>query len=193
KSVTGNNPSYSTGDDNLPVERVSWWDAIKFCNGLSRSEGLLECYNESTGACDFAKNGFRLPTDAEWEYACRAGSTTMYNLGNAESDLARAGWYISNSEHRTHAVGGKAPNAWGLYDMHGNVTEWCNDWFQWYTSVTETNPIGALTGSSRVWRGFCFLYPPDLVQSACRDCSFPVDKDFDVGFRVVRRVSPQNY
>ena len=105
KSVIGSNPSTFTGDDNRPVEHVSWWDAIKFCNVLSTKAGLQSCYNVNSGICDFSKNGFRLPTEAEWEYACRAGSKTTYSLGDAESDMARSGWYYYNSSNKTHPVG----------------------------------------------------------------------------------------
>ena len=188
-AVIGSNPSHFTEDNNLPVEQVSWNDAIMFCNALSTKAGLQPCYNESSGACDFSKNGFRLPTEAEWEYACRAGSTTTYNLGDAESDLARAGWYRSNSSSKTHPVGGKTPNIWGLYDMHGNVWEWCYDWSGAYTSGSVTNPTGP-SGSSRVYRGGCWGDGGDvnsICQSACRDGNIPSDWNSYVGFRVVRR------
>jgi formylglycine-generating enzyme required for sulfatase activity len=137
KAVMGKNPSHFTGDDNLPVESVSWNDAVSFCRALSQKTG----------------SEFRLPTEAEWEYACRAGTTTKYSLGDNASDLARAGWYFSNSSLKTHPVGQKTPNAWGLYDMHGNVWEWCSDWYGNYPSGSVTNPMGAQTGPYRVIRG----------------------------------------
>lgn len=194
KSVIGTNPSYFTGDDNLPVEQVSWWDAIKFCNALSVKAGFEKCYNESTGDCDFTKNGFRLPTEAEWEYACRAGSMTTYNLGDAESDLARAGWYSGNSESKTHPVGQKTPNAWGLYDMHGNVWEWCQDWYNYYASGSATNPTGAYNGTARVGRGGgWYASALSLYRSVDRDSCSPDYKGWGQGFRVVRRASSQSY
>ena len=194
-SVTGLSPSNFTGDGNLPVEKVSWFDAIKFCNALSTKADFEKFYNESSGACDFTKNGFRLPTEAEWEYACRAGSKTGYNLGGAESDLARAGWYSSNGNKKTHPAGEKMPNAWGLYDMHGNVWEWCNDWKGNYASGNQTNPTGIQTGSSRVIRGGSWDSAGHFAQdcrSANRNSRNPDVRSGTLGFRVVRRVSHQN-
>ena len=193
KAVMGINPSYYTGNDNLPVERVRWWDAIKFCNALSAKAGLDKCYNESTGACDFTKNGTRLPTEAEWEYACRAGTTTTYNLGNNESDLDRAGWYSSNSSSKTHPVGQKTPNAWWLYDMHGNVWECCNDWYGSYSGGSVTNPTGAQTGSYRVNRGGSYYRDAGYCRSANRSYCNTGIRYIDLGFRVVRRPDRVTY
>ena len=186
QAVIGTNPSYFTGDDNLPVEKVSWWDAIKFCNALSAKERLEQCYNENTGACDFTKKGFRLTTEAEWEYACRAGTTTTYYTGDTESDLGRAGWY-GNSSSKTNPVGQKVANAWGLYDMHGNVWEWCHDWYGSYGSWSVTDPIGARTGSDRVLRGGCWNILAFFCSSVDRFYGYPVSRNQFVGFRVVRR------
>ena len=111
--------------DNLPVTNCGADNVELFCNTLSEAAGLQPCYEKRT--CDFSKNGFRLPTEEEWEYACRAGTTTLFYTGNTERDCAKAGWYIRNSGGKTHPVGQKEPNAWGLYDMHGNVTEFCDD------------------------------------------------------------------
>jgi formylglycine-generating enzyme required for sulfatase activity len=113
-SVSGNGKGRVSGDTSqLPVERVSWNDAVEFCRKLSDEEGVE----------------YRLPTEAEWEYACRAGTTTAYSFGNDVAQLGEYAWYADNSENTSHAVGEKKPNAWGLYDMHGNVWEWCQDWF----------------------------------------------------------------
>ncbi|HUU27996.1 MAG TPA: SUMF1/EgtB/PvdO family nonheme iron enzyme [archaeon] len=186
QAVMGSNPSYFTGDDNRPVEQVSWYDAVTFCNKLSESAGLQPCYNLSTWSCDFTKNGYRLPTEAEWEYACRAGTSTEYYTGNTESDLDRAGWYDYNSGNTTHAVGGKLANAFGLYDMHGNVWEWCNDWYGSYSSENENNPQGPSSGSTRVIRGGSRSYDAYLCRSAFRTDYDPADRYyFSLGFRVV--------
>ncbi|MDP2984129.1 MAG: formylglycine-generating enzyme family protein [Candidatus Latescibacter sp.] len=188
KAVMGTNPSSFKGDDNLPVEQVSWWDAIKFCNAASDSSVLSRCYNESTGACDFTKNGFRLATEAEWEYACRAETTTKYYTGDNASDLDRTGWYYDNSSNKTHPVGLKTPNGHGLYDMHGNVLEWCNDWYGDYSSGSATNPTGAQTGSFRVARGGGWDGGDDYCRSAYRYGTTPDGRRDARGFRVVRRL-----
>ncbi|MCA9264070.1 MAG: formylglycine-generating enzyme family protein [Planctomycetales bacterium] len=108
REVMGTDPSFFQGDE-LPVEQITWQEANKFCKRLSEKE----------------HKRYRLPTMKEWEYACRAGTTTVYSSGNDAAALAKAGWYLGNSDNQSHAVGQKQPNAWGLYDMHGNVSEWC--------------------------------------------------------------------
>lgn len=194
-SVTGSNPSKDYGvGDNYPVYDVSWLDAIMFCNGLSAIAGLDKCYNATTYACDFGKNGFRLPTEAEWEYACRAGTETYFNTGNnlsgdgkTSTELALAGWYYSNSSSNTHIVGGKKANAFGLFDMHGNVWEWCNDWYGSYSSSGVTNPTGPSAGSYRVLRGGGWSYIAASCGSAYRYKYHPTIAFIRLGFRVVRR------
>jgi len=170
KAIMGNNPAYFKGD-NRPVERVSWNDAKEFIGKLNRKEGT---------------DKYRLPTEAQWEYACRAGSTTSYSFGDSDSQLSSYAWYSSNSSSQTHPVGGKRPNAWGLYDMHGNVWEWCEDWFGKYPSGQVTDPKGAPSGSDRVLRGGSWDDGARSVRSANRGRHGPGGRDDDDGFRVAR-------
>ena len=189
QTVMNDNPAFHKLDDNCPVEKVAWKDAITFCNRLSERMELEPCYSLSTGACDYDKNGFRLPTEAEWEFACRAGAGSEYNTGNGESALARAGWYAQNSSEKTHAVAQKSANSLGLYDMHGNVWEWTNDWYseRSYEIASAENPIGAASGKNRVLRGGGWLdYPRDCTSSKRREYD-PGKNYSDIGFRIVRR------
>jgi len=190
ESVMGENPSHFTGSCDLPVEKVTWFDAISFCNALSMRAGLDPCYDVESGACDFSKNGFRLPTEAEWEYACRAGSTTEYYTGSTERDLALAGWYGyegGNSDNRTHPVAEKKPNAWGLYDMHGNVLEWTNDWYGDYDPGATTNPTGNDRGFYKALRGGSWFSEASYCRSAFRINDRPDRNAYFTGFRIVRR------
>jgi len=163
-SYFSNSPAAGENQNKRPVENVTWYDAVEFCNKLSSQEGLTQVYtitgrNPSSGypitsatvTANWDANGYRLPTEAEWEYACRAGTTTAYNTGDTITDIT--GWYTVNSQSRTHEVGKKPPNAWGLYDMHGNVWEWCWDWYGSYSSGAQTDPRGPGSGGSRVLRG----------------------------------------
>jgi formylglycine-generating enzyme required for sulfatase activity len=136
QQVTGANPSNFTGRD-LPVERVSWHEAQEFCRNAGELRGQT----------------VRLPREAEWEFACRAGTRSRYHTGDSEADLERAGWYALNSTRTTRPVGQKAANAWGLYDMHGNVWEWCQDWFEDYEVGAVTDPHGPESGDRRLLRG----------------------------------------
>ena len=139
----GDNPSHFKGSDDLPVESVSWLDAVKFCNKLSEREKRTPFYRiDGTEVTLAGGNGYRLPTEAEWEYACRAKSTTLYPFGDDASKLGEHAWYAGNSESKTHPVGQKLPNAWGLYDMLGNVWEWCADGYdeKYYASSPSADP-----------------------------------------------------
>jgi formylglycine-generating enzyme required for sulfatase activity len=195
EAVMGSNPSHFKGPD-LPVERVSWYEAVEFCNELSRQEGLDPCYSGSGSSilCDFTANGYRLPTEAEWEYACRAGTETDFYTGNMthsgssplDPALDRAGWYDGNSGSRTHPVGEKEPNAFGLYDMHGNVSEWCWDWYGSYASSPAGDPRGPASGSSRVLRSGSWDYIARYCRSAYRNTTNPVSRSYIFGFRLVR-------
>jgi formylglycine-generating enzyme required for sulfatase activity len=205
QAVTGSNPSIFSSDPQAgetqskrPVEYVTWYDTVEFCNKLSVLEGLQEVYTISgrtpasgypitnaTVTADFTKNGYRLPTEAQWEYACRAGTTTAYNTGDTISD--NTGWYTSNSGSKTHHVGLKPANAWGLEDMHGNVWEWCWDWYGLYASGAQTNPTGASSGTERVVRGGSWSGSADNLRSASRGSDDPSDRYSRTGFRLVRQ------
>ena len=191
EDIIGSNPSDFSGTK-LPVEYVTWYDAVKYCNELSDAAGLTHCYNESTWACDFTANGFRLPTEAEWEFACRAGTETKYYTGSSDSDLGRGGWYFNNwgdANRKTHQAGEKEANAWGLYDMHGNVWEWCNDWHSigYYDSSPSADPVGPTSGSSRVKRGGGWNSKASDCRSANRFGNPPSIRSNILGFRVVRK------
>jgi len=220
EAVMGSNPSYFTSSvsgesgtpGKLPVERVSWYKAIVFCNRLSIKEGLAPVYSIGGSTdptaweavpiydpkwdavvMDKSANGYRLPTEAEWEYACRAGTTTAFNNGNDDctnsSSINTIAWWYNNSGYKTHKVGEKQPNAWGLYDMHGNVWEWCWDWYGDYSSSAQTDPTGAVTGSSRMLRGGSWR-PDDgmdrYLRSAFRYRLYPVNGLNYFGLRLVR-------
>jgi len=174
--VTGERPSAADGDQ-LPVEGVSWLEAIRFCNALSEREGLAPAYRLPVDAegteWDPSASGYRLPTEAEWEYACRAG-TTAARYGELD-DIA---WYRGNSQERVHDVGGKQPNAWGLYDMLGNVWEWCWDFYD-----------PEVYGTYRVLRGGGWFDEPWSCRASVRRRSHPTFQIDDVGFRVARSVT----
>ena len=187
QEVMGNNPSFYQGDD-YPVERVTWYDCILFCNKLSQLVGLQEVYTIERDRViwDRRKHGYRLPTEAEWEYTCRAGTSTRFYKGDSVTDLASDGWYHDNSRGRTHSVGIKEPNAWGVYDMHGNVWEWCWDWYDEYPPRSSTtDPIGPVTGKFRVVRGGSWGNSIWGCRSAARTMYLPDYKYRNGGFRIV--------
>lgn len=190
-SVMRKNPSRLKGY-NLPVENVSWNDAIDFCNRLSAREGLTPAYRISGDNVTWDKgtDGYRLPTEAEWEYACRAGTTTSYYTGNSESDLDSAGWYGENSGRKTHPVGKKIPNIWGLYDMHGNMFEWCWDWYGEYPSNSVIDQAGPASGSYRVIRGGSWNPYAGGCRSADRYYYAPGYRRGYVGLRLLRPINP---
>ncbi|MFA4985184.1 MAG: formylglycine-generating enzyme family protein [Candidatus Brocadiia bacterium] len=183
RSVMNNNPSEFKGED-LPVESVSWENAVEFCRRLTESERLKNNLPEGIV--------YRLPTEAEWEYCCRAGSTTDYCFGDNVTQLGDYAWYGGNSEHRTNPVGTKKPNAWGLYDMHGNVLEWCLDWFESYQpgekppAVENTiDPVGPATGEYRLLRGGVGNFAALRCRSTSRYRDVPHLRTSYYGFRVV--------
>ena len=167
QTMIGSNPSHFKGKDN-PVESVSWDDARAFCKKLAEQ----------------TKQTVRMPSEAEWEYACRAGTTTTYHSGDAEADLARVAWYWENSKGTTHPVGQKEPNLFGLYDMHGNVWQWCEDWDDYYGKSAVENPQGPAQGIYRLVRGGTWAGLPGACWSAHRVGYFPGDRGDFIGFRV---------
>jgi formylglycine-generating enzyme required for sulfatase activity len=163
--------------DKFPVENVNWEDAVEFCRLLSE---LPEEIKE--------KRRYRLPTEAEWEYACRAGTKTMYHCGNSDKSLSNFAWFAANSEAHPHETGTRKPNAWGLYDMHGNVWEWCQDWYGDYPKEKVTDPVGAADGKEKILRGGSWYVAPDVLRSAYRPSRSPGFQSFDFGFRVVLEI-----
>jgi len=187
QAVMGTNPSHFSGTENLPVENVTWFEAAAFCNRLSELAGLALCYDKDTWQCDFEKNGFRLPTEAEWEYACRAGISLEYYSGGTERDLDRAGWYLNNSLNTTHEVGRKVPNAAGLYDMHGNVAEWTYDVYGFYQCGTQVDPSVPGSQLYRSIRGGSWASRASSCRSAYRTLYDSRHASSTIGFRIVRR------
>ncbi|MDR2340244.1 MAG: SUMF1/EgtB/PvdO family nonheme iron enzyme [Deltaproteobacteria bacterium] len=206
REIMGNNPSNFSGDD-LPVENVSWFDAIQFCNAKSIKEGLTPAYeiNGDTVNWNRNANGYRLPTEAEWEYACRADTITPFNTENSIS-TKQANYYgtypymiethyfsqekleTPPSEYRqqTVPIGSFAPNKWGLFDMHGNVGEWCWDWYGNFTEANQNDPAGASAGTYRITRGGSWNDFGKHLRSAYRSATPPSNRMFNVGFRLAR-------
>ena len=176
KAVMGdnNNPSHFKGDD-LPVETVLWDDVQKFIKKLNAKEGT---------------DKYRLPSEAEWEYACRAGTSTRYSFGDSEFELGEYAWYDDNSDGQTHPIGQKKPNPWGLFDMYGNVWEWVQDnWHENYHGALADGSAWEDSGADRVGRGGSWRYDFTMrCRSAARGCCNPSDRDGSLGFRLLWEV-----
>ena len=207
KSLMGRNPAFHNDNLQKPVETVTWFDAVLFCNARSERDGLEPAYSYSWIEMDRefegrtrmlhdltfdpSKSGYRLPTEAQWEYACRAGTQTTYFWGNeVDGDYL---WWDRNSDNSTHPVATKKPNPWGLYDMVGSVWEWTNDWFDLYPEETVKNPTGPEScGIERVLRGGSFKSHDnryeDMVTSATRGWTYPYSAHPSDGFRCVKPV-----
>ncbi|MBU1677760.1 MAG: SUMF1/EgtB/PvdO family nonheme iron enzyme [Bacteroidetes bacterium] len=189
REVMGTNPSYFSGDDK-PVEQVTWYDAVAFCNALSEKVGLEKCYSGSGTSIiyDFTKNGYRLPTEAEWEYAARGGNQSNGYTYSGSNSIGGVAWYSSNSGNTTHNVGTKTSNELGIYDMSGNVWEWCNDWYSdnYYSNSPGNNPKGPASGTSRVLRGGSWLSYDNNCRVSNRTGGYPDYPYYNNGFRIVQ-------
>jgi formylglycine-generating enzyme required for sulfatase activity len=193
EAVMDNNPSIYKGD-NLPVDNVDWYNAVEYCNKRSEKEGLTPCYKGSGDdiTCDFNANGYRLPTEAEWEYACRGGLEShnyMYSGSNNPDEVA---WHEMNSEDKTQPVGKKKPNEIGIYDMSGNIWEWCWDWYdkEYYKNSPANNPKGAASGKQRSYRGGGGPGGRIMwLRSTERYSLEPTYKSFDMGLRIVKNTT----
>jgi formylglycine-generating enzyme required for sulfatase activity len=206
QGVMGWNQSSFPGADQ-PVENVTWLDCLSYCNKRSAAENLDSVYvmtgrsysgvhitGVSSISCAWDSNGYRLLTEAEWEYACRAGSTAAFCNGGItnvscspmDPNLDQVGWYCGNAGSTTHDVGGKAANAWGLEGVHGNLWEWCWDWYGIYPTGTVVDPLGPSSGTQRVCRGGCYYNYAKYCRSANREDANPGGHGSDIGLRVAR-------
>jgi formylglycine-generating enzyme required for sulfatase activity len=175
-SLMSKNPSRFSGEDNRPVEKLSWFEAMAYCNELTKQE-----QGKGHLAPGFV---YRLPTEAEWEYACRAGSTNHFSFGDSSAGADQFAWTMENSENTSHPVGQKRPNALGLYDMHGNVWEWCHDWFSPYPAMALTDPTGATSNKFKVFRGGGWNQAVEFARASNRFMMAPSNGIHFVGFRV---------
>ena len=190
EAVMGSNPAHNYGvGDNYPIYYVTWYNAVEYCNALSEQEGLTPCYNLSDWSCDFGADGYRLPTEAEWEYAARGGVnwTDNYRYSGTTYNLEDYAVY-DNYPEGTAEVGSKFPSQLDIYDMSGNVWEWCNDWYSssYYGSSPEDNPVGLGSGSYRELRGGVWYFNAYSCRVAYRNFNYPGNSFFGMGFRILR-------
>ena len=208
KDLMEYNPSMAVTNEDCPVDSVPWYTALEFCNKMSEAESLPPYYEmkavrrrpnseliESARVSILGGDGFRLPTEAEWEYACRAGSVSPWCFGDLVLDVGIYAWFYDNSSMETHPVGHRKPNAWGLYDMHGNVMEWCFDWYgeSYYQQCSEEveNPTGPADGTGKVLRGGAWQFGAEATRCAYRNNSSPDSIAGVIGFRVCRNASDE--
>jgi formylglycine-generating enzyme required for sulfatase activity len=194
REIIGSTPNsqMNYSDDNCGAGNMTWYEAIQYCNKRSEKEGLELCYSGEGDniVCNFAANGYRLPTEAEWEYACRGGIKSKNYTYSGSNDAYEAGWCELNSGGKIHPVGQKIPNELGIYDMSGNEWEWCWDWFDkdYYQNSPAKNPPGSEKGTARIYRGGGCCGVQQNMRCTLREYLIPSYKHFDMGFRVVRKV-----
>jgi formylglycine-generating enzyme required for sulfatase activity len=203
EKLIGKNPSHfsATGHgkakvatmdtSRFPAETVSFWDAAYFCNALSKAEGIETYYSIQAVVVDeiLGGSGYRLPTEAEWEYACRAGNTSPYGFDDGEDELPQYAWFCENSDERTHTVGERIPNRFGIHDVHGNVMEWTLDGYEhdYYSRSPATDPRGPSSfRSPRVLRGGCWYFSAEQCRSASRFNLSQQRRRQYMGFRIAR-------
>jgi formylglycine-generating enzyme required for sulfatase activity len=198
----GFNPSITTDNEYCPADSITWYSAVEYCNKMSELEELPPFYElkavkrRTTGTIEKAEilllggNGYRLLTEAEWEYTCRAGSITPWCYGDQVMEVGDYAWYYDNSSMETHPVSEKKPNSWGLFDMHGNVMEWCHDWYDEFyyqqCAEDEENPTGPQEGTAKVLRGGAWQFGAEATRCAYRNSSSPDTSSGVIGFRVCR-------
>ena len=189
EAIMGMNPSNFKGRD-LPVETMAWIDAVEYANKLSSKDGFQPAYRmmKGTAICDFTKNGWRLPTEAEWEYAAMGGAKSTGYIYAGSNSADPVAWYKPNSKNSTHPVGTKAGNELGIYDMSGNVWEWCWDWYEegYYAKSPSADPRGPSSGTYRVIRGGSWFSLAALARVSFRNFFDPADRIYYLGFRLVR-------
>lgn len=192
KKLELSNPSHFKNEKN-PAEMVAWVNAAIYCNERSIEEGLTPCYDEKTWECNFKANGYRLPTEAEWEYAAKAGTDSKYFFGTDSKNLKNYAIYSKNSSGKPETAGSRKPNQFGLFDMYGNVAEWCNDFYaaDYYGKSPAENPAGPAEGKERVIRGGSWNDGEEFVNSTARSMDGSISdacilRD-TIGFRCVRK------